>query len=246
MREIITVRKLMIKRSRQVVLDGVDLDVAHGEVCVLVGRNGAGKTTLFHALLGGLNPKRGLIRVFGKDPVRHQRYVREQIGFVPSIPDVPSEMTFNEIAAFMEPHFPSWSATRLDEMSAWLCVSRGVPFGTLSKGQQMKAMLALALAHDPKLLLLDEPFGGIDPIARKEILEGLIHSIQPMKRAILIATHDLDAAARVADAFLFMKDRGRIHKRMVEDIAEDVRPVTETLLAALERIQTKESTPCTL
>ncbi len=245
MLDIITARKLVVQRSRRVVLEGIDLDVAPGEVCVLVGRNGVGKTTLFRTLLGELAPKSGAIRVFGKDPVRHERYVRERIGFVPSAPDVPSQMTIGELGTLMEPHYPSWSTTRLEEMSARLRISTEVPFRTLSRGQQMKGMLALALAHDPKLLLLDEPFGGIDPVARQMILESLIHSIHPTERAVLIATHDLSAAARVADAFLFMKARGPLCKRKVEDMAEDTHPVTETLLATLQGTETKEPTPCT-
>ncbi len=79
----------------------------------------------------------------------------------------------------------------------------GVPaelaFGRMSRGQGMKAMLAAALAHDPKVLLLDEPFGGLDPLVRDEVLESVIHALGSQPRTVLVVTHDLDVAARIAD-----------------------------------------------
>ena len=185
--------------GRRRVLDGVTLDVAPGEVVVLLGENGAGKSTLLRLALGLLAPTTGTVTVCGLDPVRRARDVRRLVGYVPDRPDAYPWMTVGDLFRFLRPHHPRWDDRRgLDAVEA-LRVPTDVPLRAMSKGQGMKAMLAAALAQDPEVLLLDEPFSGLDPVVREDVLRGVIGALRDGGRAVLCATHELDAAARIAD-----------------------------------------------
>jgi ABC-2 type transport system ATP-binding protein len=205
----IEARGLAVRFGRKTILDGLDLEVRPGEVVVLLGENGAGKSTLLRTLLG-LHPRAGgEVSVLGLDPARRARRVREQVGYVPDRPDAHPWMTVSDFFRFLAPHYPTWSHERARRSASDLSVPLDVRFRDLSKGQGMKALLAAALAHDPKALLLDEPFSGLDPIVRDAVLRGVISSLRDEGRAVLLATHELDAAARVADRVALLSE-GRI------------------------------------
>ncbi|MDH3591487.1 MAG: ABC transporter ATP-binding protein [Planctomycetota bacterium] len=185
------------KKNR--VLDELALDLAPGAVTVLLGANGAGKSTLLKLALGVLKADAGSLAVCGMDPVKHGRRVRQAVGYVPDRPDVYDWMTPRELYRFLKPQYPTWNADKVASASAALGVPMDRAFGALSRGEGMKAMLVAALAHDPQLLLLDEPFAGLDPVVREEVLRGIIAELRADERTVLCATHDLDVAARIAD-----------------------------------------------
>jgi ABC-2 type transport system ATP-binding protein len=182
--------------GKRVVLDGLGFSLVPGAVTVLLGRNGAGKSTLLRLCLGVLKPDAGRVEVCGRDPVRHARDVRRMVGYVPDKPDVYDWMTPKDLLRFLKPQYPTWNADRAARVAEQLSVPLDTPFKALSRGEGMKAMLLAALAPDPQLLLLDEPFAGLDPVAREEVLKGVIRAGE---QTILCATHDLDVAARIAD-----------------------------------------------
>ena len=202
----IAVTGLVVAWRRRAVLDGVNLTVAPGEVVVLLGENGAGKSTLLKALLGLLPPVRGSMRVAGADPVAAPDAVRARVGYVPDRPDAPGWMTVAQLLAFTAAHHRRWSAEAVRATLDVLSVPTDVPFRHLSKGQGMKAMLAAALGPDPDVLLLDEPFSGLDPMARDEVLRSVIRGVGSRPRAVLCATHDLAVAARLADRMVLLAE----------------------------------------
>ncbi len=185
--------------GRKRVLQGATLSVPTGATTVLLGENGEGKTTLLRLCLGVLKPKAGTVRVLGLDPVKSARRVREQVGFVPDKPDVYGWMTVPELFRFLKPHYPTWSEARAKDVVAALAVPTDRTFKHMSRGEGMKAMLAAALAPDPEVLLLDEPFAGLDPLVREEVLRQVITAVGDRPRTVLCITHDLDVAARLAD-----------------------------------------------
>jgi ABC-2 type transport system ATP-binding protein len=193
-------------RSRTVLHD-VSLELSCGSITTLLGPNGAGKSTLLRAALGVLKPARGGVRVLGGDPCRGR--VRRSIGYVPDRPDAYDWMTARDLFRFVGPQHPGWD----DAHARGLAERLGVPlerrFAELSRGQGMKAMLVAALAHRPPLVLLDEPFGGLDPVARDELLGALLGEVELEECAVLVATHDLDVAARMSDRVALLRD-GRI------------------------------------
>jgi ABC-2 type transport system ATP-binding protein len=182
---------------KRAVLRGVSLELERGAITTLLGRNGAGKSTLLRAALGVLSPAAGTVRVLGGDPRRGR--VRRAIGYVPDRPDAYDWMTPADLFRFVGPQHPGWDAERAGGMAARLDVPLERPFARLSRGEGAKAMLVAALAHRPALVLLDEPFGGLDPGARDDVLAALVGEVRLEDCAVLVATHDLDVAARVSD-----------------------------------------------
>lgn len=194
---------------KQPVLQGLDFELAPGKVTVLLGANGSGKSTFFKLALGLLLPEKGTISVLGFDPRRQARQLRQQVGFVPSIPDAYEWMTVEDLFRLLEPQYPTWDRQEADRLCEELSVPRKRSFKKMSRGEGMKAMLAAALVPNPDLLLLDEPFGGLDPMARDEVLERIISETRIGERSLLCATHDLEIASRIADRVAILKD-GRI------------------------------------
>jgi ABC-2 type transport system ATP-binding protein len=195
--------------GRREVLHDLSLDVPDGCVTALVGVNGAGKTTLLRLCLGALRPRAGEVRVLGLDPVKDAARLRARIGHVPDRPDAYPWMTAKDLCRFLAPHYPTWSHARAADLLDRLRVPAAGRFRTMSRGEGMKAMLAVALAHDPEVLLLDEPFGGLDPLVRDEVLRGLIGAVGERRRTVLVSTHDLDVVSRVADRVAVLHE-GRI------------------------------------
>jgi ABC-2 type transport system ATP-binding protein len=211
MESAISVRGWSVGFRRKNVLDRLSLEVEPGTVFVLLGSNGAGKSTLLKSMLGLLPPREGSIRVLGLDPIRDARRVRQSVGYVPDVPDAYLWMTVPDLFRFLAPHHPRWSKARAADLVDVLSIPTDVKLRDLSRGQGMKAMLAAALAPDPDVLLLDEPFAGLDPIVREEVLRSVIGQLRDGRRTVVVATHELDAAARIADRVAVLSD-GRIVK----------------------------------
>jgi ABC-2 type transport system ATP-binding protein len=204
-------RGLVKRFGKRRVLDGVDLDVAPDLVTALLGENGQGKTTLMKLALGVLAADGGTLEVAGCDPLKQPRRLREQVGYVPAQPDAYDWMTVRDLFRFLEPQYPTWDRAIADALVAQLRIPERTTFKAMSRGEGMKAMLAAALAPRPPLLLLDEPFAGLDPLVREEVLRGVIGELRAGERTVLVATHDLDVVARVADRVAILAD-GRIRK----------------------------------
>jgi ABC-2 type transport system ATP-binding protein len=210
------------KFGKRRVLDGVDLDVAPGLVTALLGENGQGKTTLLKLALGVLAADGGTMSVAGFDPLKQPRPLRERVGYVPAQPDVYGWMTVRDLFRFLRPQYPTWDRAHADELVARMRVPDQTPFKSLSRGEGMKAMLAAALAPRPPLLLLDEPFAGLDPLVREEVLRGVIGELRGGRRTVLVATHDLDVVARIADRVAILAS-GRITSHEALDGAAPAR-----------------------
>ena len=196
---------LCLNFKKKTVLDQLSIDVARGEVTVLLGPNGVGKTTLFRMALGLLAPTSGSLIVNGADPMVNPRKLRQRTGFVPSVPDPYPWMTVADLYRYLKPQYPTWDDLHADQLIESLGVPRDTTFANLSRGEGMKAMLAAALAPSPELLLLDEPFSGLDPVAREDVLRGVISSLRGEGRTVVCATHDLDVAARIADQVAILR-----------------------------------------
>ena len=181
------------------VLRDLSLTVPEGQTTVLLGRNGAGKSTLLRLAMGLLQPDAGKIAVLGLDPVKDAREVQSRVGYLPDRPDAWPWMRYRDLTRFCAAHHPRWNESRATAWADRLDVPRDRPFRAMSRGEGMKAMLAAALAPDPDVLLLDEPFGGLDPIVRDEVVRALVGALGERRRTVLAATHELDLAARLGD-----------------------------------------------
>ena len=223
MSPLLTVENLHKRFGRCDALCGVSFELAPDSVTVLLGTNGAGKSTLLRCVLGLLKPGEGWVRVFGLDPVREGRAVRGRVGYVPDQADAYPWMTTRELFRFLRVQIPGWSDERALRLSERLEAPLDRPFAAMSRGEAAKGMLAAALAPAPPLVLLDEPFSRLAPPVREEVLSVFLEEAPADGGAALVATHDLEVAARIADRVLVL-DQGRL--------AADVE--IEALLSSLE------------
>ena len=242
MSAIVTVEHVAKRFGRTRVLEDATFTLESG-VTVLLGANGAGKTTLLRLLLGLLKPDVGALRVLGLDPLRDARELRREVAYVPDQPDNPPWMTPRELHRFLRPQYPRWDEELVERLAAEWDVPLGRPFRQLSRGQAARAMLVAALGARPRLLLLDECFAGLDPLARRELLAGFLAELSGSAIATLAVTHDLDVAARIAERVLVLS-AGAIERQgtvaeVLEVEAEPAR-VAGGLLDLLARVRGTE------
>jgi ABC-2 type transport system ATP-binding protein len=190
-------------------LDGVSLSIPRGGVYGLVGANGAGKTTLIRHLLGLLRAERGSVRVFGLDPVADPVGVLSRIGYLSEDNDLPGWMRVDELIRYSRAFHPAWDDDYAEQLRRRFALDGASTIKTLSKGQKARAGLLVALAYRPPLLVLDEPSSGLDPIARRDILNAILRAIAEEGRTVLFSSHLLDEVEQVAD-HVTMIDRGRV------------------------------------
>ncbi|RED85384.1 MULTISPECIES: ATP-binding cassette domain-containing protein [Cohnella] len=206
----ISLRGMKLQHER-FALGPVDCSIPKGMVTAIVGPNGSGKSTLFRALLG-LEPVRaGEIEMLGTllDGNQGDQY-KSRIGFLAENPHAhESHLTANEKAKFASNWYPSWEWERYNKLLRHFDVDGGIKLSKMSKGMRRKAELSIAMAHDPDLLLLDEPSSGLDPFAWKTMLEELGRYMEPGDRTLVLATHILEEIKRLADYILFIY-RGKV------------------------------------
>ena len=242
MRTLVEVEGLVQRMGRREVLRDVTFALPSDVVTVLLGPNGAGKSTLMRVLLGLLAPDRGVVRVLGLEPLRAGQRVRRAVGYVPDHPDVPPWITPRELFRFLATDYPRWDAERALALAREYDVPLDVRFAGLSRGQAARALLVAALAPAPELLVLDECFAGLDPIARRDLLAHFVGELAERGTAALVATHDLDVAARIAERVLVLHE-GRIAAQgtleEVLGVGADAGGLPRKLLRLLEAPETE-------
>jgi ABC-2 type transport system ATP-binding protein len=184
--------------SRKVV-DMLDLRVPRGCVYAFLGRNGSGKTTTLRMLMGLLEPTRGSASVLGHDSVRLPPVVRARIGYMSESHFVYRWMKVRECAAFQSQFYPRWNQRIFDAAIDHFRLSRKARAANLSRGERAGLSLALTLAPEPELLILDDPAIGLDPAARRSLLESMVYVTRQSERTILFSSHLLSDVERVAD-----------------------------------------------
>ena len=206
---IVEARGLTHRYGRVNALVGVDLEVPEGALYALLGANGAGKSTLLQILMGLRRATAGRASVLGKDVVRLTTEDRGRIAYVAEGQALPSWMTLEQLEAYLAPLYPAWDRALADELRRRFRLDARRKIGTLSRGERMKAALLCALAPRPRLLLLDEPFTGMDALVKDELVHGLLESAGEEGWTILICSHDINELETLADWVGFL-DGGRL------------------------------------
>jgi len=207
MNGILSTHDLVKRFGKTIAVDHLNFQVEPGSVYGLVGPNGAGKTTLIKLLMNIHAPTSGSAEMLGAKSSRLSPRELAQIGYVSENQDLPEWMTVEYLLAYLKPFYPSWSDARAQELLDLFHLPLDRKLKHLSRGMRMKAALASSLAYRPKLLVLDEPFGGLDPLMRDEFIEALIESAQ--ETTILVSSHDLAEIESFATHIGFL-DRGRL------------------------------------
>lgn len=191
-------------------LDHIDLKIPRGSICGFVGRNGSGKTTAIKLMLGFLNPTCGSSTLLGCDSQNLTPSVRQRIGYAAEGHRLIRWMTIAEIARFHSAFFANqWDNKFFWEMIEYFELSKKQKIKHLSNGQRAQVSLALTLAPNPELLIMDDPTLGLDAAIRHQFLEGMIELIMRQGRTILFSSHILGDIERVADKIVVI-DKGVI------------------------------------
>lgn len=218
-------RALVKRFGGNTALAGVDVAVPEGCVYVLVGPNGAGKSTTLKVLLDLVVADAGSARVFGLDTHTNGPRVRAMIGYVPERQDAAyGWLRVGELMRYHAGYYASWDAAYASELSKQFAVRPEMRFDRLSKGQQRRVQLLLALAQRPALLVMDEPTDGLDPAMREQMLSTLAGHMARFPTTVLVSTHLVHETERLGDHLGVMSE-GRI----------EVQCTRETLRRGLRR-----------
>jgi ABC-2 type transport system ATP-binding protein len=201
--------KVTRRFGRKVAVRELELSVEPGTVLGLIGRNGAGKTTSLRLAHGLLYPDEGRIRILGLDPVTQGREVRKRVGLLSEESVLYPWMTVEQIIGLAAALHPRWDPALAAELAAKLRLEPAKKIKTLSRGTRAKVALVLALSSRPDVLLLDDPTAGLDPLVRREILQGLLETMSEEGGAVVYASHLVHDIERVADRVAVL-DEGRL------------------------------------
>ncbi len=201
--------RAVCKRYPHFALDQVDLSVAQGSIMGFLGANGAGKSTTIRILMGLVHPHSGSVRVLGHDMPAEQALAKQEIGFVSEDLRLYGAATLQWHMDLVASIYPRWDAAYAQTLLRRFDLKPVQKIKGLSHGQRVKAALLLALARRPRLLVLDEPTTGLDPVARHEVLAELMHAMVDEERTVLFSSHNTRDVEQIADAITFI-DRGKI------------------------------------
>jgi len=229
-RDPIEVRGLAKRYGAVEALRGVDFTVHPGDVVGFLGRNGAGKSTTIRILMGITRPSAGEVRMFGEPLGRDLVRWRRRIGYVAQEQSFYGWMTPLGIGRFASGFFPSWDHAELERLLGVLDVPPKRRIGTFSGGTKVKLALALALAHRPPLLVLDEPTAGLDPVARREFLEIVRAENERSGRTTFFSSHLVDEIELVARRVAILEDGRTRYEGPIDALVERARRIRVPLV----------------
>lgn len=229
----IHVEGLWKKFGRFDALRGLSFEVPEGSAFALIGANGAGKTTTIKVLMNIIEPTRGNATILDVDSRKISPRQLAQIGYVSENQDMPPRLTVRDYVAYLRPFYPSWDRDLEASIARQLRLPLERKIGNLSHGMRMKMALMCALPYRPKLLVLDEPFSGLDPLVRDEFMEELLGQAGEM--TILISSHELGEIDGVATHVAFLDEGKLLFQEAMSDLTGRFREVRVTLQAEAAR-----------
>jgi ABC-2 type transport system ATP-binding protein len=191
---------------KKVAVNGLNLTVPDGAVYAFLGPNGAGKTTTIKMLMNILRPSSGEASILGTRSTRLGAKDFAQIGYVSENQEIPEWMTVGRLLGYCKPFYPTWDDAFCDRLVKNFQLPLDQPLKSLSRGMKMKATLVSSLAYRPRLLILDEPFSGLDVLVRDEFIRGVLELSEQEHWTVLVSSHDIDEVERLADWVGIMKD----------------------------------------
>ncbi len=208
-----------------IALDGVDLRVEEGRIVGLIGPNGAGKTTALNAILG-LTPYHGQLNVLGRDPWNARELLMRDVCFISDVAVLPRWIKVSQALDYVAGVHPRFDRAKAETFLGKTTIAPGRRVGELSKGMVTQLHLAIVMAIDARLLVLDEPTLGLDIIFRKQFYDSLLNDYFDRGRTIIVATHQVEEIQNVLTDVMFI-DRGRIvFNRSMEELESRYAEVT--------------------
>lgn len=210
----------LYKKFNNFELKNINLNVPKGMIMGLIGENGAGKTTTIKAILNVINSYSGEIKVFGKDSKIYEREIKEDIGVVLDDSFLSECLNPCDINKIMEKVYKNWDEKLYFKYIEDFKLPKNKISKEYSSGMKMKLKIATALSHSPKLLILDEPTAGLDPIARNEILDIFQDFIQDEEHSILVSSHITSDLEHIADYITFINNGEIILTKTRDELLE--------------------------
>lgn len=215
--------KNVCKSFRDFTLNNISFTLPQGYIMGLVGPNGAGKTTTIQLILNMLEKDTGKILVFGKDNVVSEKEIKQDVGIVFDSIFYVDSWTVKDTEKAVSIFYNNWRHDIFNDILKRFDLSQDKKVGELSRGMQMKLMLACAFSHNAKLLILDEPTSGLDPVTRDEFLEILQDYIKDGERSVLFSTHITSDLEQVADYITLVNQGNMIFTGSMEDLLNSYR-----------------------
>ena len=207
-------------------LDDVSFNIEEGSICGFIGRNGAGKTTTLKGIMGLIHLNSGEIRVFGRDIYEHEAENRQEMGFTLAETMFFPDAKIGNLTKVTSKFYPNWNQDTYEKLCKRFLLDQNKKVKELSSGMKVKYNLAVALSHGAKLLILDEPTSGIDPVSRDEILDIFKMIVKEGKRSILFSTHITSDLDKCADHIVYIKKGKIISSKTKEDFINDYKYIS--------------------
>ncbi len=243
MSSIVSIKGLQKSYGNQIALNNIDLDLEKGRIYGLIGPNGAGKTTLLKAILG-LAKADGKVQVFGLDPFKDRTSVLLDVSFIADTAVLPRWIKVSQAIEYMEAVHPKFSRQKAEMFLQKTQIKMNSKVKELSKGMITQLHLALIMAIDSKLLVLDEPTLGLDIIYRKQFYESLLNDYYDQQKTILITTHQVEEIESILTDLIFIQKGNIVFNKSMDAVAESylelhVSPDQKSAAEALNPIYTR-------
>lgn len=204
------------KEYKDFSLSNVSFSLEEGYIMGLIGPNGAGKSTTIKLIMNLVRKTSGEINVFGLDNIKHEKEIKEKIGFVYDENYFYEELTITEMKSIISKFYKGWDDQKFNQYISDFDLQPRKKIKDLSKGMKMKFSLAVALSHNARLIVMDEPTSGLDPVFRREILDILYSMMQNDKMGILFSTHITTDLEKIADYITFV-NKGKVNFSLPKD-----------------------------
>ncbi len=221
--------RLTHRYGRQEAVSELSFQVPESSIYAFLGPNGAGKTTTIKILMNLLRPSGGHAAVLGIPSSRLGPEGLQNIGYVSENQKLPESMTLDQLAAFCAPLYPKWDDSLCSTLVQRFDLPRRQKISSFSRGMKMKTAVVMSLAYRPRLLILDEPFSGLDPVVRDEIIEGMLEIAGRGEWSVLVSSHDLSEVENLADHVGFIRQGRMVVSEPLESLQRRFREVEVTL-----------------
>jgi ABC-2 type transport system ATP-binding protein len=202
--KMIDIQGMSCRYGKKEALHPITLELQPGSILGLLGPNGAGKTTTLLALMG-LIPYQGKAQILGVDCKRIPKSILQQIGYVSESQRIPDHLTVREFLNLCASVYPTWDQALEKKLIHLVDLFDNEIIASLSRGTQMKVKLVSSLAYRPKLLVMDEPFTGLDPVVRNQLIQGVLELSDQEGWSVIISSHDMEEVERLVDQIAILK-----------------------------------------
>lgn len=223
MANLLTIKDLTYKKNQRVILHDVNLNLSSGKIVALLGENGAGKTTLMRIIAGVAKNYKGSIQLDGSIKEAERK---AKLSFTDGLTGFSDSTKISEVVKFYQNIFNDFDVNEFEQLREFMKLSLEMKLSQLSRGMREKLIIALTFARKADLYLLDEPFGGIDAMARKKIINSIILWKDP-KATILISDHFVNEIATLLDEVVIVKDKTILEHKSADEIRSENKSIEE-------------------